>query len=104
MTRDAVFKLDHLHIATDGSLGPEVKIVHDVSIALHRGEVLALAGESGSGKTTIGMSALGYCKPGLRFSSGEVRLFGKALSSMTPGEIRTVRGRRVAYLAQSAAA
>ncbi|KZY48360.1 hypothetical protein A3731_28130 [Roseovarius sp. HI0049] len=50
------------------------------------------------------MCALGYCKPGLRFSGGEVRLFGRALSEMAPGELRALRGRRVAYLAQSAAA
>ena len=104
MAGDIVFELDRLHIATDGSAGPAVEIVRDVSVALRRGEVLALAGESGSGKTTIGMCALGYCKPGLRVSGGQVRLFGKALSEMAPGELRALRGRRVAYLAQSAAA
>ena len=76
MAGDVVFELDRLHIATDGGAGPAVEIVRDVSVALRRGEVLALAGESGSGKTTIGMCALGYCKPGLRVSGGQVRLFG----------------------------
>lgn len=104
MTPDSIFELADLSISTDGSSGPEVRIVRNVSLTLDRGEVLALTGESGSGKTTIGMSALGYCKPGLRFSGGRVRLFGQDLSDMSLGELRSMRGRRVAYLAQSAAA
>ena len=58
-------------VKDDGSLLP---IVKGVSFKLDRGEVVALIGESGSGKTTIALSALGYAKPGLEFSGGEVVL------------------------------
>ena len=85
----------------DGSLLP---IVRNVSFSVHRGEVVALIGESGSGKTTIALSALGYTKPGLEFTSGEVRLGGRDVIAMDPEEKRRIRGQRVAYLAQSAAA
>lgn len=88
-------------VKDDGSLLP---IVKGVSFQLDRGEVVALIGESGSGKTTIALSALGYAKPGLEFSSGEVRIDGVDVISMPPDEIRQLRGQRVAYLAQSAAA
>ena len=47
-------------------------IVKDVSFTLERGEVLALIGESGSGKTTIAMSLLGYARPGCYITGGEV--------------------------------
>ena len=85
----------------DGSLLP---IVKEVSFKVERGEVLALIGESGSGKTTIALSALGYTKPGLEFTSGEVRLKGRDVISMPAEEKRLMRGQQVAYLAQSAAA
>ncbi len=85
----------------DGSLLP---IVKEVSFKVERGQVLALIGESGSGKTTIALSALGYTKPGLEFTSGEVRLKGRDVISMPAEEKRLMRGQQVAYLAQSAAA
>ena len=100
----ALLEIDGLKIDArkdDGSLAP---IVKSVSFAIERGEVVALIGESGSGKTTIALSALGYSKPGLEFTGGEVRLDGRDVISMPPDEKRDMRGRRVAYLAQSAAA
>ena len=100
----SLLEVDHLNIDArkdDGSLLP---IVKDVSFQVGRGEVVAIIGESGSGKTTIGLSALGYTKPGLEFSGGEVRLEGRDVISMTLEEKRELRGRKVAYLAQSAAA
>ena len=100
----SLLEVDHLNIDArkdDGSLLP---IVKDVSFQVGRGEVVAIIGESGSGKTTIGLSALGYTKPGLEFSGGEVRLEGRDVISMTLEEKRELRGQKVAYLAQSAAA
>ena len=100
----ALLEVDRLQIDArkdDDSLSP---IVKSVSFKVERGEVVALIGESGSGKTTIALSALGYCKPGLEFTGGEVRLHGRDVISMPPDEQRDLRGQRVAYLAQSAAA
>ena len=100
----ALLEVDRLQIDArkdDDSLSP---IVKSVSFNVERGEVVALIGESGSGKTTIALSALGYCKPGLEFTGGEVRLHGRDVISMPPDEQRDLRGQRVAYLAQSAAA
>ena len=45
--------------------GSTVPIVKGVSFDVKAGEVVALIGESGSGKTTISMSAMGYTRPGL---------------------------------------
>ena len=99
-----LLEVDNLKIDArkdDGSLTP---IVKGVSFNVKPGEVVALIGESGSGKTTIALSALGYTKPGLEFTSGEVRLHGQDVISMPSEEKRLMRGQKVAYLAQSAAA
>ena len=99
-----LLEVDNLKIDArkdDGSLTP---IVKGVSFNVKPGEVVALIGESGSGKTTIALSALGYTKPGLEFTSGEVRLNGQDVISMPSEEKRLMRGQKVAYLAQSAAA
>ena len=100
----ALLEVDDLKISArrdDDSLLP---IVKGVSFNVARGEVVALIGESGSGKTTIALSALGYTKPGLEFAGGEVRLEGDDVITMGSDQLRTLRGQRVAYLAQSAAA
>ena len=99
-----LLEVDDLKISArrdDDSLLP---IVKGVSFNVARGEVVALIGESGSGKTTIALSALGYTKPGLEFAGGEVRLEGEDVITMESDQLRTLRGQRVAYLAQSAAA
>lgn len=83
---------------------PAVKIVKGVSFDVKAGEVVALIGESGSGKTTISLGALAYTKPGLEFSGGTIKLKGDDVLTMDPLAVRNLRGNRVAYLAQSAAA
>ena len=79
-------------------------IARDVSVAVERGEIVSLIGESGAGKTTVALAALGYCRPGTRFTGGRVRLGETDLLSLDPVRLRDLRGRRVAYVAQSASA
>ena len=100
----ALLEVDDLKIQARKDDGTPIPIVKGVSFEVKQGEVVALIGESGSGKTTISLAALAYCKPGLEFSGGEVRLHGKDLLTMAPIEQRDMRGQKVAYLAQSAAA
>lgn len=87
-----------------GPVGKANTIVHDVSFSLKRGEVIALIGESGSGKTTIALSLLGYARPGCRISGGAVKVGSDNMAAMTESQLARVRGRKVAYVAQSAAA
>ena len=87
-----------------GPQGQAKTIVHDVSFTLKRGEVLALIGESGSGKTTIALSLLGYARPGCRISGGAVHVGEDNMAAMNAAQLADVRGRKVAYVAQSAAA
>ncbi|WP_417805501.1 ABC transporter ATP-binding protein [Thalassospira lucentensis] len=82
----------------------DIDIVHGVSFDLQKGKVLGLIGESGAGKSTIGLAALAYGRGGVRITGGQVLLDGEDILSMNKKGIRSIRGARVCYVAQSAAA
>ena len=84
--------------------GNWMSIVKGVSLTVDRGEVLALIGETGSGKTTISLASLGYARAGCRISGGRVLLDGTDVLSLDTEGRRQLRGRRIAHVAQSAAA
>ncbi|HCV20690.1 MAG TPA: ABC transporter [Gammaproteobacteria bacterium] len=79
-------------------------IVNGLSLNLQKGEIVGLIGESGAGKSTLGLAALGYTKPGCRIVSGSIRFDGQELTTLPETELRKLRGVRVSYVAQSAAA
>jgi len=82
----------------------QVTIVHGVSLTLQKGKVLGLIGESGAGKSTIGLSSMAYGRGGVRITGGEVLLNGRDILKGGKSGIRALRGREVCYVAQSAAA
>jgi peptide/nickel transport system ATP-binding protein len=87
-----------------GENAREVEIVKGISFDLKKGRVLGLIGESGAGKSTIGLSALAYGRGGVKISGGEVLLDGQDILQLSARGIRQIRGQRVSYVAQSAAA
>jgi peptide/nickel transport system ATP-binding protein len=64
-----------------------VRAVDDVTIDLHRGEVLGLVGESGSGKTTLGRTILGLVSA----TEGSVEFEGREITHMSERELRRLR-------------
>ncbi|GAA0631013.1 ABC transporter ATP-binding protein [Thalassospira tepidiphila] len=87
-----------------GEAPQDIEIVHGVSFDLQKGKVLGLIGESGAGKSTIGLAALAYGRGGVRITGGEVLLDGQDILPLDKKGIRKIRGARVCYVAQSAAA
>lgn len=99
-----ILKVEGLWVEGRLPTGDYVPIVKDVGFTVNQGEVVALIGESGSGKTTISLAALGYASPGCRIKKGKILLDGKNILSLDNTSKRKMRGRSTAYVAQSAAA
>lgn len=82
----------------------DVVLVNGVTVSVQQGRVLGLIGESGAGKSTVGLSAMSYGRGGVRLTGGHVLLNGREIREAGSRDLRSLRGREVTYVAQSAAA
>ena len=80
------------------------EIIKGLDLDLDRGEVLGLIGESGAGKSTLGLAAMNFVRPGCRIRGGTIHFDGQELTEQSETTLRKLRGVRIAYVAQSAAA
>jgi oligopeptide transport system ATP-binding protein len=78
-----------------------VKAVDGISFELKRGETLGIVGESGSGKSVTNLSIIRLIpSPPGKIVSGEVLFAGQDILSLTPEEVRHIRGKRIAMIFQ----
>ncbi|MFY2825779.1 ABC transporter ATP-binding protein [Ruegeria sp. MALMAid1280] len=105
---DTLLKVRDLKIGATvyppGEKPHDIEIVHGVSFDLERGKVLGLIGESGAGKSTIGLASMAYGRGGVKITGGEVWVNGRDILKTSHGDIRKLRGGEVTYVSQSAAA
>src|ERR687888_1530306 len=80
--------------------GRGVDIVDEVAFHIAAGEVLGLIGESGSGKTTVGLALLGHTRRGATIVRGQVRVDGRNLLELPAAALRAMRGKTVSYVPQ----
>jgi peptide/nickel transport system ATP-binding protein len=80
--------------------GTNTDVVDEASLTIRPGEVLGLVGESGCGKTTLGMALLGYCRDGARIASGGVRIDGRDVAGMDERHMTALRGRVISCIPQ----
>ncbi len=97
---DPVLRVDGLCVSvrTEGGLKP---LVQDLSFALRKGETLAIAGESGSGKSITSLAIMGLLPPpAVRVTGGKVMLGVDTLTALPEADLRAIRGDRIAMIFQ----
>ncbi|WP_349962113.1 ABC transporter ATP-binding protein [Rhizobium sp. ZPR3] len=97
-------EIRNLKVEARTDSGRVIEIIKDVSFDIAKGEIVALIGESGSGKTTIALTLMGHAREGCRISGGKIQVDGQDMAALSESERAKVRGTTVAYIPQSAAA
>ncbi|MEJ2895230.1 ATP-binding cassette domain-containing protein, partial [Bordetella avium] len=95
----ALLNIDRIRIEFPSRRGTMVAI-DDVSLALEKGEILGVVGESGAGKSTIGNAVIGLLEAPGRLAGGEISLEGQRIDALSKQELRKVRGRRIGMIFQ----
>ncbi len=97
----ALLEVENISIGYNTGKG-YLKAVEGVSFDLEEGQSLGLVGESGCGKTTIGMALMGLLPPNGSVRKGRIVFEGKDTLKMSEEEIRRIRWRRMAMIFQAA--
>ncbi|MEO9777902.1 MAG: ABC transporter ATP-binding protein [Sedimentitalea sp.] len=104
MTSQSHVSVTDLHIGAITDSGRKIEIITGVSFDIAPGEIVALIGESGSGKTTIALSLMGHTRTGCVINSGKIAVGNMVVTDMTETQRAGLRGTKVSYVPQSAAA
>jgi len=99
MSKKILLETRDLSVAFDDKLA-----LDRVNIALAENEVLGIVGETGAGKSLLARSLIGLLPPGAERTNGDVWSDDRALSTMSPAELRNLRGGVVSLIGTNAKA
>ena len=101
--RPAATLLELRRLVVEYGVGPRrTRAVDEVDLAVHEGEILGLAGESGCGKTTVANAVMQILRPPGRIAGGSIVFQGEELVGKSAEELRRFRWRNVSMVFQSA--
>lgn len=93
-----LLEISNLSLQYSTTSGP-IPILHNVSTAVGRGEILGIIGESGAGKSTLGNAVIGLLGSRFKQTSGSIRFSGQELSRLPTGP-EQAKGRRISAIFQ----
>ncbi len=97
---DILLKLDHLSV--DYKVGPGLlSAVHDVSLSIAKGEIYALVGESGCGKSTIAHTIMRLSLDHNEVFDGKIIFGGNDLLMLSDAEMEKIRGKHIGMIFQN---
>lgn len=99
MTNETLLDVRGLSLEIDTDEGT-LEALSDITVGLRKGETFALVGESGCGKSLTAACLMRLLPENARVTSGEVRLAGRELLTLTEREMRPVRGAGIAMIFQ----
>src|SRR5258708_8572061 len=82
----------------------KIQALNGVSFQINRGEIVGLAGESGSGESVTTQCILGMLPAPGRITAGDIRFDGESLINLPEKRLRQIRGKRISIVVQDALA
>lgn len=101
-TDEPILNVDSLDVTFDVP-GDTIHALRDVSLSLEQGETLGIAGESGSGKSTLALAIVRYLDNNGQVANGSIKFDGQDLLNASKKELQSIRGKRIAHVAQNPA-
>ena len=100
MRSDVLLEIKNLGISFFSPAG-EIKAVDNISLTIHRKEILGIVGESGSGKSVTAFSLLGLIPPSGKITHGSIELEGKNILQLNAKNLRRIRGKEISIVTQN---
>jgi len=94
--QEPVLRVRGLRIETEKG----VEIVDQIGFDVSRGEIFALVGESGCGKSSVALGLLGFARAGAQIAAGEILVSDTDMAALDPKRLRAVRGSQISYVPQ----